>query len=195
MQTYGGGTSLKSKISYEEVNECILWLSIIFITILCTPQPTIVRWSPTSAVSDEIKLQWKGFCAIIANAYYLRGMAWLPVKHFKWCKWQLWGDLKSHQLVGGVWLNICNNLNKPVVDNKPLRSFFKGVVGSGSNNLFWFDPWLEEFPLKEVYPELFRLEIVKNCSVRDRLEGGWLLVVEARSRVGRGKRGIGWAFR
>ncbi|KAJ0443327.1 hypothetical protein HanIR_Chr16g0819541 [Helianthus annuus] len=80
MQTYGGGTSLKSKISYEEVNECILWLSIIFITILCTPQPTVVRWSPTSPVSDEIKLQWKGFCAIIANAYYLRGMAWLPVK-------------------------------------------------------------------------------------------------------------------
>ncbi|XP_076943493.1 uncharacterized protein LOC143613755 [Bidens hawaiensis] len=80
MQTYGGGTSLKSKICYEEVNECILWLSIIFITILCTPQPTIVRWSPTSPVSDEIKLQWKGFCAIIANAYYLRGMAWLPVK-------------------------------------------------------------------------------------------------------------------
>ncbi|KAI7758235.1 hypothetical protein M8C21_018757 [Ambrosia artemisiifolia] len=80
MQAYGGGTSLKSKICYEEVNECILWLSIIFITILCTPQPTVVRWSPTSPVSDEIKLQWKGFCAIIANAYYLRGMAWLPVK-------------------------------------------------------------------------------------------------------------------
>lgn len=80
MQTYGGGTSLKSKICYEEVNECILWLSIIFITILCTPQPTIVRWSPTPPVSDEIKLQWKGFCAIIANAYFLRGMAWLPVK-------------------------------------------------------------------------------------------------------------------
>ncbi|KAL7604579.1 uncharacterized protein LOC111907860 isoform X1 [Lactuca sativa] len=80
MQTYGGATGLKSKICYQEVNECILWLSIIFITILCTPQPTIVRWSPTPPVSDEIKLQWKGFCAIIANAYYLRGMAWLPVK-------------------------------------------------------------------------------------------------------------------
>lgn len=80
MQTYGGSTSLKSKICFEEVNECILWLSIIFITILCTPQPTIVRWSATPPVSDEILLQWKGFCAIIANAYYVRGMAWLPVK-------------------------------------------------------------------------------------------------------------------
>ncbi|XP_057462035.1 uncharacterized protein LOC130752309 [Actinidia eriantha] len=80
MQSYGGSTSLRSKIFSEEIDECILWLSIIFITILCTPQPTIVRWSSTSPVSDEIALKWKGFCAIIANAYFMRGMAWLPVK-------------------------------------------------------------------------------------------------------------------
>ncbi|KAH7542153.1 hypothetical protein FEM48_Zijuj02G0043100 [Ziziphus jujuba var. spinosa] len=80
MQSYGGRTSLKSKIASEEVDECILWLSILFITILCTPQPTVVRWSSTPPVSDEVRLQWKGFCALIANAYYVRGMAWLPVK-------------------------------------------------------------------------------------------------------------------
>lgn len=59
-----------------QVDECILWLSILFITILCTPQPTVVRWSSTPPVSDEVRLQWKGFCALIANAYYMRGMAW-----------------------------------------------------------------------------------------------------------------------
>ncbi|XP_010278631.1 PREDICTED: uncharacterized protein LOC104612759 [Nelumbo nucifera] len=80
MQTYGGNTGLKSKIFSEEVDECILWVSIIFITILCTPQPTIVRWSSTPPVSADIMVQWKGFCALIANAYYMKGMAWLPVK-------------------------------------------------------------------------------------------------------------------
>ncbi|KAG9439219.1 hypothetical protein H6P81_019384 [Aristolochia fimbriata] len=80
MQNNGGNTSLKSKIIMEEVNECILWLSIIFITILCTPQPTIVRWSSVPPVSSKVMFQWKGFCAIIANAYFMRGMAWLPVK-------------------------------------------------------------------------------------------------------------------
>ncbi|GLT83307.1 hypothetical protein SLE2022_016020 [Rubroshorea leprosula] len=80
MQSYAGGTSLKSKIVAEEADECILWLSIVFITIMCTPQPTVVRWSSTPPVSDEVLVQWKGFCAIIANAYYIRGMAWLPVK-------------------------------------------------------------------------------------------------------------------
>ncbi|XP_020541258.1 uncharacterized protein LOC105649315 isoform X2 [Jatropha curcas] len=80
MQNYRGSTSVKSKIFAKEIDECILWLSIIFITILCTPQPTIVRWSSMPPVSDEVLLQWKGFCALIANAYYVKGMAWLPVK-------------------------------------------------------------------------------------------------------------------
>lgn len=80
MQTYGGGPSVTFRILSEEVNECILWLSIVFITILCTPQPTIVRWSSTPPVSTKTMLQWKGFCALIANAYFTKGMAWLPVK-------------------------------------------------------------------------------------------------------------------
>ncbi|XP_021980221.1 uncharacterized protein LOC110876358 [Helianthus annuus] len=36
------------------------------------------------------------------------------------------------------------------------------------------DPWLKDVPLLEVYPNLFRLEVVKNCSVKDRLSGDWL---------------------
>lgn len=80
MQAYGGSTSLKYKIISQEIDECILWLGIVFITILCTPQPTVVRWSSTPSVSEKMLLRWKGFCAIIANAYYMRGMAWLPVK-------------------------------------------------------------------------------------------------------------------
>ncbi|KAL5978657.1 hypothetical protein ACLOJK_029774 [Asimina triloba] len=62
MEKYGGSTSLKSKILSEENKEA--------------PD----RWSSTPPVSDEIRLQWKGFCALIANAYYVKGMAWLPVK-------------------------------------------------------------------------------------------------------------------
>lgn len=80
MESYSGSTRTKSKSVLDEVDECILWLSIVFITILCTPQPTIVRWSSTPPVSDEILGEWRGFCAVIANAYYMRGMAWLPVK-------------------------------------------------------------------------------------------------------------------
>jgi len=75
-----GGNRLKFKVHSFEIRECILWLSIVFITILCTPQPTVIRWSPTPPVSADVLHQWKGFCALIANAYYVKGMAWLPVK-------------------------------------------------------------------------------------------------------------------
>jgi hypothetical protein len=99
MQSYGGSTSLKSKIISGEIDECILWLSIIFITILCTPPPTIVRWSSTPPVSDEVRLQWKGFCALIANAYFMKGMAWLPVKTLQLEQTAVMGEAEKPSLV------------------------------------------------------------------------------------------------
>lgn len=101
MDSYGGSTSLKAKICSEEVDECILWLSIVFITILCTPQPTIVRWSASPPVSEDILLQWKGFCAIIANAYYMRGMAWLPVKTLQLEQMAVVGHAEEPSVVAG----------------------------------------------------------------------------------------------
>uniref|UniRef100_A0A6V7QV36 DUF7876 domain-containing protein n=1 Tax=Ananas comosus var. bracteatus TaxID=296719 RepID=A0A6V7QV36_ANACO len=99
LQTYGGGTSVKFKVLSEEVHECILWLSIVFVTILCTPQPTVVRWSSTSPVSSEVLHQWKGFCALIANAYYMRGMAWLPVKTLQLEQMAVMGSVEEPSLV------------------------------------------------------------------------------------------------
>ncbi|XP_022031703.2 uncharacterized protein LOC110932755 [Helianthus annuus] len=52
--------------------------------------------------------------------------------------------------------------------------YFRGSVGRGDSILFWLDPWLMEVPLKEVFPKLFALEVVKTCSVRDRLLGVWI---------------------
>ncbi|AES92652.1 hypothetical protein MtrunA17_Chr4g0075091 [Medicago truncatula] len=101
MQSYGGSTSLKSKIISNEIDECILWLSIIFITILCTPPPTIVRWSSTTPVSDEVRLQWKGFCALIANAYFMKGMAWLPVKTLQLEQTAVMGEAETPSIVAG----------------------------------------------------------------------------------------------
>ncbi|KAL3701222.1 hypothetical protein R1sor_019244 [Riccia sorocarpa] len=76
----GAAIGVKQKLATEEVEECILWLTLVFLTILVSPPPTVVRWSNTPAVSPEGQIQWRGFCALIANAYYTRGMAWLPVK-------------------------------------------------------------------------------------------------------------------
>ncbi|KAG8044322.1 hypothetical protein GUJ93_ZPchr0139g33501 [Zizania palustris] len=82
-----------------KVRECILWLSIVFITILCTPQPTIIRWSTTPPVSADALHQWKGFCALIANAYYTKGMAWLPVKTLQMEQMAVMGSSEEPSLV------------------------------------------------------------------------------------------------
>ncbi|KAF5759234.1 putative reverse transcriptase zinc-binding domain-containing protein [Helianthus annuus] len=97
----------------------------------------------------------------VVGAIHSGGSAWdfLPIR-------------KS--LGGGVWRNIVSLLNKPIVDNTPIRNFFRGIVGSGENILFWLDPWLFDIPLKDKYPDLFRLEMVKNCSVSDRISGDGL---------------------
>lgn len=95
----GCTTSLKLKLTSEEIEECILWLTIVFITILCTPQPTVVRWSSTSPVSAEAQSKWRGFCALIANAYYTRGMAWLPVKTLQLEQMAVMGRAEEPSLV------------------------------------------------------------------------------------------------
>lgn len=105
MPSSGSSTRLRAKITSEEIKECILWLSIIFITILCTPQPTIVRWSSTPPVSAETKLQWNGFCALIANAYYTRGMAWLPVKTLQLEQMAVTGIAEEPSVVAG-WMRL-----------------------------------------------------------------------------------------
>ncbi|XP_022003903.1 uncharacterized protein LOC110901380 [Helianthus annuus] len=58
-----------------------------------------------------------------------------------------------------------------MLDGLAISNLFTGVVGSGDSILFWLDPWLFEVPLKFKFPALFHLEVVKSCSVRDRLEG------------------------
>ncbi|KAJ0532716.1 hypothetical protein HanIR_Chr09g0400091 [Helianthus annuus] len=37
--------------------------------------------------------------------------------------------------------------------------------------MFWLDPCLLDVPLNSRFPSLFKLEVVKTCSIRDRLEG------------------------
>ncbi|KAF5795822.1 putative RNA-directed DNA polymerase [Helianthus annuus] len=85
-----------------------------------------------------------------------------------------WSFLPLKKTLGGVWASIWSVISKPVVSNVHLRGFFRGKVGRGDRIMFWLDPWLRDVSLREVYPRLFSLEVVKTCCVRDRMEGNWL---------------------
>ncbi|KAJ0476914.1 putative RNA-directed DNA polymerase [Helianthus annuus] len=87
-----------------------------------------------------------------------------------------WNFLPAKKALGGVWSSLASVVNRPICDGVLIRSMFRGEIGNGDAILFWLDPWLFDIPLKEKYPALFQLEVVKICSVRDRLEdnGVWL---------------------
>ncbi|XP_076920757.1 uncharacterized protein LOC143581964 [Bidens hawaiensis] len=82
-----------------------------------------------------------------------------------------WDCFSAKKSFGGVWSNIVSVLKKPIADNLTIRCLFKGAMGMGENIMFWLDPWQFDVPLKDKFPSLFLLEVVKTCSVRERLEG------------------------
>ncbi|KAI7752636.1 hypothetical protein M8C21_006413 [Ambrosia artemisiifolia] len=43
----------------------------------------------------------------------------------------------------------------------------KMTVGAGNLTMSWKDAWICRFPLKEVFPRLYELEVVKSCLVMD----------------------------
>ncbi|KAJ0450527.1 putative RNA-directed DNA polymerase [Helianthus annuus] len=80
-----------------------------------------------------------------------------------------WEFLPVNSSLGGVWGNIVKVVNKPIVGSQRFRQFMLGEIGDGRKVAFWLDPWLKKDPLRFCFPNLFDLEIEKNCCVRDRL--------------------------
>ncbi|KAJ0609001.1 putative RNA-directed DNA polymerase [Helianthus annuus] len=68
--------------------------------------------------------------------------------------WVSWDQISMPKEDGGI--GICK-----------LR--FRGELGNGQGIAFWTDPWLENEPLKDIYPNIFKLESKKRCKVADRL--------------------------
>nr|XP_043619491.1 uncharacterized protein LOC122591304 isoform X4 [Erigeron canadensis] len=50
-----------------------------------------------------------------------------------------------------------------------MERLMKGVVGNGSNMLFWKDWWIGKDRLMEIYTQLYSLEKRKACLVSDRI--------------------------
>ncbi|XP_022014806.1 uncharacterized protein LOC110914313 [Helianthus annuus] len=85
-----------------------------------------------------------------------------------------WIFIPVKKAVSGVWHNIADVFSKTLPGNRSFPSLFRGVVGCGDRILFWLDPWLSDVPLCVLYPNLFSLEVVKDCKVKDRIDGVWL---------------------
>ncbi|KAF5816468.1 putative reverse transcriptase zinc-binding domain-containing protein [Helianthus annuus] len=81
-----------------------------------------------------------------------------------------WECIPFKKTLSGVWNNIAKLFINTKIGGLPLRNYLKGEVGRGSEISFWLDPWVINEPLKLKFPELFRMESEKKCTVADRIK-------------------------
>lgn len=80
-----------------------------------------------------------------------------------------WAMLPCNTSSSGCWKYIVKIGNTKVSNGLSLNSFFVGVIGDGHLINFWGDPWLHDVPLRNIYPNLFRLEKYKWVKVASRI--------------------------
>ncbi|KAJ0466748.1 putative RNA-directed DNA polymerase [Helianthus annuus] len=83
-----------------------------------------------------------------------------------------WDFLPPRKVLGGTWNNIVKVVARTMVENTPLRSYFKAIPGRGDTISFWLDPWVSCEPLKNLFPRLFLVESNRRCMISDRLVNG-----------------------
>ncbi|XP_021986732.1 uncharacterized protein LOC110883232 [Helianthus annuus] len=73
--------------------------------------------------------------------------------------------------ISGTWSKLIKSCKRFKVGGTSAPQMIRGIVGNGMDIKFWIDPWVSNTPLKVLFPNLFRLERNKWCSVADRLGG------------------------
>nr|GEY81139.1 hypothetical protein [Tanacetum cinerariifolium] len=96
---------------------------------------------------------------------------------------------------GSLWYRVIKALYGPSIESHPIKlssnwcvivqgshvlaekgfnflAHCKKRIGNGSGSRFWFDKWLGDRPLKDVFSRLFALELNKEISVAGKVQGG-----------------------
>lgn len=82
-----------------------------------------------------------------------------------------WPAIPLNKSLSGTWSNIAKIDNLMAHENVSLLKASRGIIGNGREIRFWVDPWLNEEPLRVLFPNLYAAEAKKGCVVADRLVG------------------------
>ena len=70
----------------------------------------------------------------------------------------------------GVWLVISKLTEDMEHWGINLEDLFVRRLGARNRTYFWKDKWCDSVVLKDVFPELYRIEMQKNCMVSNRIQ-------------------------
>lgn len=63
--------------------ECVLWASLVALTIDKAPKRTVKRWGVGEPVTEETVVSWSDFVEAIVDAYFKKGMVWYPIERLQ----------------------------------------------------------------------------------------------------------------
>ncbi|GJR05120.1 RNA-directed DNA polymerase, eukaryota [Tanacetum coccineum] len=81
-------------------------------------------------------------------------------------------SIDSHPVnLSSNWCSIIRELHLLVGKGFHFLAHCKKRIGNGSDTCFWYDSWLGDKPLKDLFPRLFALELNKEVSVAGKVQG------------------------
>ncbi|KAF5753621.1 putative RNA-directed DNA polymerase [Helianthus annuus] len=110
----------------------------------------ILKWLWRYRVEPE------ALCTKVIDAIHLSSRSWELIPYKK--------------SIPGVWSKIVSLGSQIKRQGKSFINIIRAKVGNGKKIRSWIDPWIEDCSLKDLYPDLFRLEQDKFCLVDDRFD-------------------------
>nr|GEX67887.1 cation/calcium exchanger 4-like [Tanacetum cinerariifolium] len=81
-------------------------------------------------------------------------------------------SIDSHPVnLSSIWCSIIRELHLLVGKGFHFLDRCKKRIGNGRDTCFWYDNWLGDKPLKDLFPRLFALELNKEVTVADKGQG------------------------
>ncbi|KAK9819232.1 hypothetical protein WJX74_010056 [Apatococcus lobatus] len=67
----------------RDSTDCTVFLSLVWITIMLSPNKSVRRWVQGAPVSEATLAEWKGFVGMIVDGWFEKRWAWYPINRLQ----------------------------------------------------------------------------------------------------------------